>query len=83
MKQCRKELNFHAKTRRAYVNITPQVEAASMKYVRIQGRETAYRTGMPVGIFAAVHRLQQGGGKYHLERLVWREWVYPYRNKTS
>jgi len=33
----------------------------SMKYVRIQGRETAYRTGMPVGIFAAVHRLQEAG----------------------
>jgi hypothetical protein len=32
-----------------------------LKYVRIQGRETAYRTGMPVGIFAAVHRLQQAG----------------------
>ena len=28
-----------------------------MKYVRIQGRENAYRTGKPVGIFAAVHRL--------------------------
>ena len=32
-----------------------------IKYVRIQGRETAYRTGMPVGIFTAVHRLQQAG----------------------
>jgi hypothetical protein len=28
MKSYRKELNFHTKTRRAYVNITPQVEAA-------------------------------------------------------
>jgi thiamine phosphate synthase YjbQ (UPF0047 family) len=28
MKSYRKELNFHTKTRRVYVNITPQVEAA-------------------------------------------------------
>jgi hypothetical protein len=28
MKSYRKELRFHTKTRRAYVNITPQVEAA-------------------------------------------------------
>ncbi|GHV42734.1 hypothetical protein FACS189490_12320 [Clostridia bacterium] len=28
MKSYRKELNFHTKTRRAYINITPQVEAA-------------------------------------------------------
>ena len=32
-----------------------------LKYVRVQGRETAFRTGMPVGIFAAVHRLQEAG----------------------
>jgi secondary thiamine-phosphate synthase enzyme len=28
MKSYRKELQFHTKTRRAYINITPQVEAA-------------------------------------------------------
>ncbi len=28
MKSYRKELTFHTKTRRAYINITPQVEAA-------------------------------------------------------
>ena len=28
MKSYRKELHFHTKTRRAYINITPQVEAA-------------------------------------------------------
>jgi secondary thiamine-phosphate synthase enzyme len=28
MKNYRKELNFHTKTRRAFINITPQVEAA-------------------------------------------------------
>jgi thiamine phosphate synthase YjbQ (UPF0047 family) len=28
MKRYRKELHFHTKTRRAYMNITPQVEAA-------------------------------------------------------
>ena len=32
-----------------------------MKYVRVQGRDLAYRTGKPVGVFAAVHRLQQDG----------------------
>jgi hypothetical protein len=31
------------------------------KFVRIQGRDIAYRTGKPVGIFAAVHRLQRDG----------------------
>lgn len=31
MKSYRKELHFHIKTRRAYVNITPQVEAALME----------------------------------------------------
>ena len=38
-----------------------------LKYVRIQGRETAYKTGMPVGIFAAVHRIQKSG----LLRVTW------------
>ena len=28
MKSYRKELHFHTKTRRAYLNITPQVDAA-------------------------------------------------------
>jgi hypothetical protein len=32
-----------------------------LKYVRIQGRETAYRIGKPVGIFATVWRLDQAG----------------------
>ena len=32
-----------------------------MKYIRIQSREIAYRTGKPCGIFAAVHRLQRDG----------------------
>jgi secondary thiamine-phosphate synthase enzyme len=31
MKSFRKELHFHTKTRRAYVNITPQVEAALLE----------------------------------------------------
>lgn len=31
MKSYRKELNFHTKTRLAYVNITPQVEAALLE----------------------------------------------------
>jgi len=44
-----------------------------LKYVRIQGRETAYRTGMPVGIFAAVHRLQQAGLLTDEEKTVYRE----------
>ena len=51
-----------------------------LKYVRIQGRETAYRTGMPAGIFTAVHRLQQAGllsdeekAAYHEIAHIWFE----------
>ncbi len=44
-----------------------------MKYVRIQGRETAYRTGMPVGIFAAVHRLKQAGLLTDEEKAIYSE----------
>jgi len=42
-----------------------------MKYVRIQGRDTAYRTGKPVGIFAAVHRLQRDGKLNEEEKAVY------------
>jgi ribosomal protein S18 acetylase RimI-like enzyme len=45
----------------------------TQKYVRIQGRENAYRTGMPVGIFAAVHRLQEAGLLTDKERAVYHE----------
>lgn len=45
----------------------------SFKYVRVQGRETAYRTGMPVGIFAAVHRLERAGLLTGEERAVYHE----------
>ena len=45
----------------------------NLKYVRIQGRETAYRTGMPVGIFAAVHRLQQAGLLTDEEKVLYHE----------
>jgi len=44
-----------------------------LKYVRIQSRETAYRTGMPAGIFTAVHRLQQSGLLTDEEKAVYRE----------
>jgi len=44
-----------------------------MKYVRIQGRETAYRTGMPIGVFAAVHRLQEAGILTNEEKELYRE----------
>lgn len=44
-----------------------------LKFVRIQGRETAYRTGMPVGIFAAVHRLQEAGLLTDEEKAVYYE----------
>ena len=44
-----------------------------MKYVRIQGREIAYKTGMPVGIFAAVHRLQAAGLLTDEEKAVYHE----------
>ena len=42
-----------------------------MKYVRIQGRDLAYRTGKPVGIFAAVHRLQASGRLTEEEKNVY------------
>ena len=45
----------------------------SMKFVRIQGREIAYRTGMPVGIFAAVHRLMEVGLLTDDEKAVYHE----------
>jgi GNAT superfamily N-acetyltransferase len=45
----------------------------SLKYVRIQSRETAYRTGKPVGIFAAVHRLQQAGLLTNDEKALYHE----------
>jgi hypothetical protein len=41
------------------------------KYVRIQGRDIAYRTGKPVGIFAAVHRLQRDGVLSELEQAIY------------
>jgi ribosomal protein S18 acetylase RimI-like enzyme len=44
-----------------------------LKYVRIQSRETAYLTGMPVGIFAAVHRLQEAGLLTDEEKAVYYE----------
>ena len=44
-----------------------------LKYVRIQGRENAYRTGMPVGIFAAVHRLQEAGLLTDDEKAVYHD----------
>lgn len=47
--------------------------AQPIKYVRIQGRETAYRTGMPVGIFAAVWRLEQAGLLTGEEQAVYHE----------
>ncbi|MGF7144552.1 ribosomal protein S18 acetylase RimI-like enzyme [Anaerotaenia torta] len=48
-------------------------ENNGMKYVRIQGRETAYRTGMPVGIFTAVWRLNQAGLLTEEEKAVYHE----------
>lgn len=44
-----------------------------LKYVRIQGRETAYRTGKPVGIFAAVWRLEQAGILTDDEKAIYHE----------
>ena len=42
-----------------------------IKYVRIQGRDIAYRTGKPVGIFTAVHRLQRDGKLDEEEKSVY------------
>ena len=44
-----------------------------MKYVRIQGRENAYLTGKPVGIFSAVHRLQRAGLLTDEEKAIFHE----------
>ena len=44
-----------------------------LAYVRIQGRETAYRTGMPIGIFAAVHRLGEAGLLTDEEKAIYHE----------
>jgi hypothetical protein len=43
------------------------------KFVRIQGRDIAYRTGKPVGIFAAVYRLQRDGLLNENEKAVYYE----------
>jgi hypothetical protein len=43
------------------------------KFVRIQGRDIAYRTGKPVGIFAAVYRLQRDGLLNEEEQSVYNE----------
>ena len=48
-------------------------QTPDIKYVRMQGREIAYRTGMPVGIFAAVHRLQEAGLLTDEEKAVYHE----------
>ncbi|MDR1060794.1 MAG: GNAT family N-acetyltransferase [Clostridiales bacterium] len=47
--------------------------AASMKYARIQGREAAFRTGKPVGVFAAVHGLREAGLLTDEEKAVFHE----------
>jgi ribosomal protein S18 acetylase RimI-like enzyme len=45
----------------------------NFNYVRIQGREMAYRTGMPVGIFTTVHRLLQTGLLTDEEKAIYYE----------
>ena len=45
----------------------------SLRYVRIQSRETAYLTGKPAGIFCAVHRLQRAGKLSAEEKAVYHE----------
>lgn len=45
----------------------------NLKFVRIQGRETAYRTGKPVGIFAAVYRFQRDGKLNDEEKKIYHE----------
>jgi hypothetical protein len=43
------------------------------KYVRIQSREIAYRTGKPVGIFVAVDRLRRKGLLTTEEQAIYHE----------
>lgn len=47
--------------------------AHPLKYVRIQGRKTAYMKGKPVGIFAAVWRLEQTGVLTDDEKAIYHE----------
>ena len=44
-----------------------------MKYVRIQGRDIAYRTGKPAGIFTAIHRLKRDGKLTEAEKSTYYE----------
>lgn len=43
----------------------------TLKYICIQVRETAYRTGKPVGISATVLRLEQAGVLTDNEVEIW------------
>ncbi len=52
------------------------------RYVRIQGRETAYRTGMPVGIFSAVWRLERAGLLTNEEKELFHEIDYGWFEKN-
>jgi len=49
------------------------INTYTMKYARIQGRENAYRTGKPVGVFAAVYRLEQAGLLTDKEKAIFHE----------
>lgn len=46
---------------------------SELRYVRIQSRELAYRTGKPAGIFAAVYRLLRAGVLSEEEKAVYHE----------
>jgi hypothetical protein len=44
-----------------------------LKYVRIQGRDNAYLTGQPRGIFALVHHIQEAGKLTNDEKATYYE----------
>src|SRR2546426_11002911 len=84
MKSYREELTFETKTRRAYINITPQVEAALKK----SGVKEGLCLVNPMHISASVYINDDESGLLKdyddfLERLVTHEPVSHYRHNDT
>src|SRR5262249_54863805 len=83
MKSYREELTFETKTRRAYINITPQVEVA----LRKSGIKEGLCLVNPMHISASVYINDDESGllkdfDVFLERLVPHEPISQYRHNT-
>ena len=84
MKSYREELTFETKTRRAYINITPQVEAALKK----SGVKEGLCLVNPMHISASVFINDDERGLHHdfevfLEKLVPHEPISQYRHNDT